>query len=142
MTQRQMSASWLSERRKQFVEHLLTLGPILGIVLAFIGNSVQRVFLAEDLVVFVISSTTVYALLVLEFPIDQGFGMVFYSFGCLGIASGFGYLVGLVASFYGTLALQAGLTIAVFLLVSFVLVLPFRIPARLLPKKGSGENPT
>jgi hypothetical protein len=116
------------KNRKQFVEHLLTLGPILGIVLAFIGNPVERNLLAQDLTLFIISALSVYALLILELPTTSSSGRVLYSFGSLGLAAGFGFLIRLVVSFYGTVELQNAIATAVFLLVSLVMILPFGSP--------------
>jgi hypothetical protein len=119
---------WLAQRRKEFVEHLLTLGPILGIALAFLSSPSQRALLAQDLVLFVISALSTYVFLILEIQINKGIMRVVYSFTSVGVAFGFGFLLSLTASFYGSQSLQNFITLTTILIVSVVLVLPFRSP--------------
>ncbi len=121
-----MQDAWLNQRRMRFIEQLLTLGPLLGIVLAFIGDSAERVLLAQYLVILVTSSIVAYFLLIFELPFKEWTWRLYYSMASVGIAYGFGFLIRLTVSFYGDTQLQNLLFVMSFLLLSAVLVLPFK----------------
>jgi hypothetical protein len=121
-------AEWLNERRLKIVEHLLTLGPILGIALAFITPATQRAILAEDLVAFVAGALGAYTLLTFELQVGRRSGWYLYLVTSLSMAYGFGGLMSLAISFYGGEVPQNLGFLATVLMVEDALLARFRAP--------------
>ena len=98
-------------------------------MLAFIGDTPSRVLLAQYLVVLVISSIVAYFLLTYEFPIHEWTWRLYYSMAAVGVSAGFSFLVRLAVAFYGNTPTQDLVFAASFILLSAILVLPFK-PSR------------
>ena len=123
---------WLNERRLKIVEHLLTLGPILGIALAFIAPVAQRAVLAEDLVALVAGALGSYTLLNYQLTESGGAGRYLYLVTSLAMAYGFGGLMSLAISFYGKGTPQGLGDLATVLMVMASLLVQFKKPEQVV----------